>query len=105
MKITKDIEEAVKDFVGSEIDGWIQGYDDDNEDMMRAHSELDNAREFFENDKYEEFLDSEELEDDPVLLEYFLDYVDEYAENSKEYLSDTYDHYNTCYDEEDEEDW
>lgn len=103
MKLTNDIREVVNDFVSNEIDSWVQGWDDDDEDMRQAHHDLDNASEWFENCLYDDFLSDNDYEDDEDLKDYFLGYVERYADETKDYLEDTYECWNTCFDDDEED--
>lgn len=93
------IREDAREFIDNVIDSWISSYDDDYDSMSQAHDDLDSAEDYFEGEKYDEFLEEYGYEDTPEVRENFFEVLANSIDETRDYLSDTYDHYDDTYEE------
>ena len=80
-------------WVKESIDSWIQVSDDCEDDMNQLNKDLENAEEYF-YDEFESFIDENEYETDIEWLDEFDDIIENYIQESIEYLEEKYEYWN-----------
>ena len=92
--MTKDeLIEVFTNWVEESIDSWIQSSDDDPVDMRQLDQDLSTADEYFYNE-FDNFIEENGYETDIEWLDEFDDIIENYVQESVEYLEEKYEYWN-----------
>ena len=80
-------------WVEESIDSWIQSSDDDPVDMRQLDQDLSTADEYFYNE-FDNFIEENGYETDIEWLDEFDDIIENYVQESIEYLEEKYEYWN-----------
>ena len=80
-------------WVKESIDSWIQSSDDDPVDMRQLDQDLSTADEYFYNE-FDNFIEENGYETDIEWLDEFDDIIENYVQESIEYLEEKYEYWN-----------